>query len=62
MTRDLNECSGRYRKRGSLRSMKQERNFWLKAEIFVISVGFLNYCRTKDVCFRTGSKDKDAPV
>ena len=60
MTRDLNECAGRYRKRSSLRGMKQERIFWLKAEIFVISVGF--WIRTKDVCFRTGSKDKDAPV
>ena len=52
MTRDLNECAGRYRKRSSLRGMKQERIFWVKAEMFVRNVVFLGH----------GSKDKDAPV
>ena len=43
MTRDLDECEGRYRKRRTLRGMKQERIFLLKAEIIVISVEFLDW-------------------
>ena len=38
VTRDLDECDGRYRKRRSLRGMKQERIFCLKTEIFVRNV------------------------
>ena len=39
VTRDLDGCEGRYRKRSSLRGMKQERFFCLKTEIFVRNVG-----------------------
>ena len=51
VTRDLDECKGRYRKRRSLRGMKQERIFCLKTEIFVINVVFLDKVQ-----------DQDAPV
>ena len=51
VTRDLDECEGRYRKRRSLRGMKQERIFCLKTEIFVINVVFLDTVQ-----------DQDAPV
>ena len=51
VTRDLDECEGRYRKRRSLRGMKQERIFCLKTEIFVINVVFLDKVQ-----------DQDAPV
>ena len=39
VTGDLDECEGRYRKRSSLRGMKQERIFCLKAEMCVRNVG-----------------------
>ena len=39
VTGDLDECEGRYRKRSSLRGMKQERIFCLKAEMSVRNVG-----------------------
>ena len=39
VTRDLDGCEGRYRKRSSLRGMKQESFFCLKTEIFVRNVG-----------------------
>ena len=38
VTGDLDECEGRYRKRSSLRGMKQERIFCLKAEMCVRNV------------------------
>ena len=39
VTRDLDECEGRYRIRRSLQGVKQERIFCLKTEIFVRNVG-----------------------
>ena len=51
MTRDLNECEGRYRKRRSLRGMKQERIFCLETEIVVMNVVFLDKVQ-----------DQEAPV
>ena len=51
VTRDLDECEGRYRIRRSLRGMKQERIFCLTTEIFVINVVFLDKVQ-----------DQDAPV
>ena len=39
VTRDLDGCDGRFRKQDSLRGMKQERIFCLRAEMSVRNVG-----------------------